>query len=141
MASVIKEIIIDAPPDQVWDSLRDFHAVHERLARGFVTASEAEDEATRRVTFFNGAVARERLIGVDEDARRIAYSVVEGPLGTAHHNASAQVLPNGVGSSRFVWITDLLPDDLAGAIDDLMTAGGEVIKTTLESDGRRSTAR
>ncbi len=37
----------------------------------------------------------------------------EGPFAAEHHHASAQVLPAGEGRSRFVWITDVLPDDLA----------------------------
>jgi hypothetical protein len=87
MASVMREIAIDAAPDDVWDALRDFGAVHERLAPGFVVATELDADETRVVTFFSGAVARERLVGVDEATRRLVYSVVEGPLGSIHHNA------------------------------------------------------
>jgi hypothetical protein len=65
------------------------------------------------VTFFTGAVARELLVGVDEDARRIACTVVESPSQFRHHNASAQVVAEGDGRSRFIWITNLLPDALA----------------------------
>jgi carbon monoxide dehydrogenase subunit G len=131
MASIIREIVVDADPADVWAALADFGAVHERLAPGFVVASVLDGPATRVVTFFNGAVAREVLVGTDDDARRLAYSVVEGPLRTTHHNASAQVVPEG-GRSRFVWITDVLPDELAGAIGELMDRGISVIKQTLE---------
>src|ERR1700730_8115031 len=37
MASIHKDIPIDAHPDHVWDAVRDFGAVHTRLAPGFVT--------------------------------------------------------------------------------------------------------
>ncbi len=131
MASIIREIVVDADPADVWAALADFGAVHERLAPGFVVASVLDGPATRVVTFFNGAVAREVLVGTDDDARRLAYSVVEGPLRATHHNASAQVVPEG-GRSRFVWITDVLPDELAGAIGELMDRGISVIKQTLE---------
>ena len=36
MATICKEILIDAPPEHVWDALRDFGALHERLVPGFV---------------------------------------------------------------------------------------------------------
>jgi hypothetical protein len=49
-----------------------------------------------------------------------------------HHNASAQVFPEGEGQSRFVWIADLLPHDVAPAIAGMMDQGLAVIKQTLE---------
>ena len=36
MASIHKDISIDASPADVWDAVRDFGAVHTRLAPGFV---------------------------------------------------------------------------------------------------------
>jgi len=36
MASIRKEILIDAPPEDVWAAVRDVGAVHRRLAPGFV---------------------------------------------------------------------------------------------------------
>ena len=135
MASIIRETVIDADPADVWEALADFGAVHERLVPGFVVESVLDGPGTRVVTFFNGAVAREVLVGTDGDARRLAYSVVDGPLRATHHNASAQVVPEG-GRSRFVWITDVLPDDLADGIGELMDRGIRVIKQTLEHTAR-----
>jgi carbon monoxide dehydrogenase subunit G len=137
MASIRKETSIDAPPEDVWAALRDFGAVHERLVPGFVTDSRLEEGNVRVVTFFNGVVAREMLVGVDDRARRLAYSVVEGPLGSTHHNASAEVLAEGNGQSRLVWIADVLPDDVAEPIGELMERGIGVIKRTLESETAR----
>ena len=37
MATVIREIAVDAPAAQCWGALRDFGALHERLVTGFVT--------------------------------------------------------------------------------------------------------
>jgi carbon monoxide dehydrogenase subunit G len=131
MASIHKEITIDARPEEVWDALRDFGAVHERLVPGFVTDARLDGE-DRVVTFFNGAVARELFVACDEDARRLVWAVVDGPLGLTHHNASAQVLEAGDGRTRFVWIADLLPHDLAPAVAALMEQGLATIKRTLE---------
>lgn len=134
MASITKQVVIDAPPDEVWDALRDFGAVHERLAPGFVVDARLEDGA-RVVTFFNGAVARELLVDTDDDARRLVYSIVESPLNATHDNSSCQVVADGRGS-RFVWIKDFLPDAIAPPIDELMEQGIEVVKETLESRAR-----
>ncbi len=133
MASIIRQISIDSLPEDVWAALRDFGALHQRLVPGFVVDAHLEGNDTRVVTFFNGAVAREMLVGVDDDARRLAYSVIESALGSTHHNASAQVFTDGHGRSRFVWITDVLPDHLAAPIGQLMDQGIGVIKRTLES--------
>jgi hypothetical protein len=133
MATIIKEAVIEARPDDVWAALRDFGALNERLVPGFIVGCRFDGHDTRIVTFFNGAVAREVLIGVDDAARRLAYAVVEGPLGYIHHSASSQVFPDGEKRTRFVWITDLLPDELAGRTAELMGHGIGVIKQTLES--------
>lgn len=129
MASIYREILVNARPEAVWDALRDIGAIHQRLAPGFVTNVQLEDGA-RVVTFGNGMVARELIIDVDDQRRRLVWSVVGGKM--THHNASAQVLPDDKGGSRFVWIADLLPHELAPAIAGMMDQGLAVIKKTLE---------
>jgi hypothetical protein len=49
-----------------------------------------------------------------------------------HHNASAQVFPDGEGRCRFVWIADLLPHEAAPGVAGMMDQGLAVIKRTLE---------
>jgi hypothetical protein len=89
------------------------------------------DGADRIVTFFTGAVLRERLVNSDDDERRLAWSIVDGPY--AHHNGSAQVFDAGRGRSRFVWITDLLPDELQAPTEQLMERGIRTVRETLEA--------
>ncbi|HEX3563680.1 MAG TPA: SRPBCC family protein, partial [Solirubrobacterales bacterium] len=83
MASIRKEIQIDAPPEKVWDAVRDFGALHERLVPGFVTDCRMDGE-DRIVTFASGAVVREVLIDLDDEQRRLVWSIVDGPY--RHHN-------------------------------------------------------
>lgn len=129
MASIRQEILIDACPQDVWSALRDWGALHERLAPGFATDVRLEG-GDRIVTFFNGSVLRERLVDLDDEARRLVWSIVDGPY--THHNGSAQAVPNHDGRTRFVWITDLLPDELAAGTAELMEHATRSIKTTLE---------
>jgi carbon monoxide dehydrogenase subunit G len=128
MASIRKEILVDRTPEHVWDVLRDVGALHTRLVPGFVTDTRLEDGA-RVVTFGNGLVARERIVDVDDEARRVVWSVVGGRF--THHNASVQVFADG-GGSRLVWIADLLPDEIAGDIRAMIDAAASVMKPTLE---------
>ena len=77
MATLHREISLDAPAETVWPAIRDFGQVHARVAPGFLTALEM-DKGDRVVTFFNGLVARERLVTADDEDRRLVYAVVEG---------------------------------------------------------------
>ena len=84
------------------------------------------------MTFFNRAVVRELLVDLDDEARRLVWSVVDGPY--THHNASAQVFSRADGGTLFVWIADLPPNDLARHISALMRRGIAAIKRTFESE-------
>ena len=130
MASIRKEFAVEAPAEKVWDAIRDVGAVHSRLARGMVRDTRLDGDS-RVVTFANGEVVRERIVGIDEHARRLAYAVVGWH--TTHHNASFEVVRNGDSGSRVIWTTDLLPDDLAPLVDGLMEQGSAAIKQTLEA--------
>lgn len=129
MASIRTETLIDADLEHVWGALRDWGALHRRLAPGFVTDTQL-DGNDRIVTFFDGAVVREVLVDRDDDAHRLAWTIVDGPY--SHHNGSAQVFSDARGT-RFVWTTDLLPHDLAARTAQRMEQGTRVIKETLES--------
>ncbi len=89
------------------------------------------DNGDRIVTFFNGLIARERLVTVDDEECRLVYSVVEGRAN--HYNAAVQVFPEGEGRSRLIWTIDLLPNELAPAIGSMMDHAQAFIKRTLEA--------
>ena len=130
MASIRKQIQIDTEPAAAWAALRDFGALHERLAAGFVTDTQL-DGSDRIVTFANGATVRERLIDLDDDAARLAWSIIEGPY--THHNGVAQVFPGEHGGTLFTWTTDLLPNEAASRTAEMMDLGLQAIKRTLEA--------
>lgn len=129
MATLRQDVSVDADPAEVWDALRDFGALHERLVRGFVTACES-DGRERVLTFFNGMVIRELLAGIDDDHRRLTYAITEG---FTHYQGTAEVVPDGAGS-RLVWHVDLLPDERAADVAELMAHGAEAMRRTLARD-------
>jgi hypothetical protein len=131
MASIRKDILIEAPVEKVWDAVRDVGSIHRRLAPGFVTDTRLEGDA-RVVTFGNGMVARELIVDVDDVARRLAWAVVDSPRLT-HHNASMQIFADGDARSRAVWIADLLPNEIAGTIAGMIEQGLHAMKKTLEA--------
>lgn len=139
MASIIRAVNIATSAGECWNALADFGALHRRLASGFIIGCRLIEPGVREVTFSTGAVAKERLVGIDEDAMRLAYTVIDSPMGSTHHNASAQVIPAGDSCCTFVWVTDVLPDELAARTAALMDSGLTSIRQTLE--GQRGGTR
>ena len=133
MAYIRESTHIDVTPAAAWDALRDWGALHTRLAAGFVTDT-ALDRGDRVVTFCDGSVVRERLVSCDEDAQRLAWSIVDGPY--VHHHASAQVSDDGHGATVFVWIADVLPGTLAERTAQMMRLGIEAVRRTLDTADR-----
>ena len=128
MASIRKQIQINTSPEQVWDALRDVGALHTRLAPGFVKDTRMDGNA-RIVTFGNGMVVREEIVSVDAERRRVCWAVLDAPF--RHYNGAAWVEAD-INGTRFVWTADLLPEELAPQVDQMMTAGISIIKQTFE---------
>jgi carbon monoxide dehydrogenase subunit G len=129
MATIYKEILLAAEPDDVWAAIRDVGAVHTRLMPGVLVDTRMDGDA-RVVTFASGLEVRERIVTVDDDARRLAYASVGGRA--THHNASFQVFADRQGRTRLVWITDVLPNELAGPIAASVAHCSADLKQTLE---------
>jgi hypothetical protein len=117
MASIRRDIPLDAHPDDVWDAVRDFGALHTRLVPGFVLDTQLEGDA-RIVTFASGTVARELLVDCDDARRRLVYAIVGERV--KHYSASVRVRADGEARSRLVWIVDVLPSEIAPYIGGQM---------------------
>src|SRR4051812_34500199 len=128
MASIHKDIIIDANPNDDWDAVRDFGALHTRLVPGFVLDTRLDGDA-RIVTFANGTVARELLVDCDDARRRLVYAVISERV--KQHSASVQVLADGDTRSRLMWIVDVLPSEIAPYIDAQMDQAALAMQKTL----------
>jgi carbon monoxide dehydrogenase subunit G len=129
MASIRREFLIEARPEDVWDAVRDVGALHTRLVPGFVTSCKLEQGA-RIVTFGNGMTVKELIVDLDDKARRLAWSATGGRL--THHNASMQVFAHGDNRTRAVWTADLLPDEMAKPIAAMIDQGCAAMKKALE---------
>jgi len=128
MASIHKDISVNAPVNEVWDAVRDFGAVHTRLAPGFVLDTKLE-EGSRIVTFANGTVARELFVDCDEERRRLVYAVVSERL--KQHSASIQIVADGDARCRMIWIADVLPNEIAPYLSSQMDLGAAAMQKAL----------
>lgn len=129
MASIHKNIPVDAPTDAVWDAVRDFGALHQRLNPGFVTDCRLDGNA-RIVTFHNGNVVSEELVDCDDARRRLVYAIL-GREGVRHYNGSVQVLADGETNSQIIWIIDVLPNEIAPYIASQMDLAAAAMQKTL----------
>jgi hypothetical protein len=117
MASIHKDIPIEAPAHDVWDAVRDFGSLHTRLVPGFVLDTKLDGEA-RIVSFANGTMARELLVDCDDARRRLVYAVISERI--KQHSASVQVIADGEVHSRLLWTVDVLPHEIATYINGQM---------------------
>ena len=129
MASIHSEKTVRVPAEKAWAALRDIGNPH-RLFSGVLTDAKL-DGKVRTVTFANGMVAQERIIDVDDKRRRVAYTV-QGEM-FEHHSASMEIVPDGPDRCRFIWTTDLLPDERAQMVGPLVEQGSMALVRTLES--------
>jgi carbon monoxide dehydrogenase subunit G len=130
VASIRKEIQVRREREVVWDAIRDVGAIHKRLVPGFVVDCRLEGDS-RYLTFGNGMTIREIIVDVDDQNYRHAWSARGAPF--THHNASIQVFAEGDASCRLVWIADLLPNDVAAAVAEMIQQGLTTMKATLEA--------
>jgi hypothetical protein len=131
MASIYKDIPLEARADDVWAAVHDYGAVHQRVAPGFVTDCRLDGD-TRIVTFANGNVAREVLVTMDEARKRLVYAVASERV--KQHSASIQIVADGDNRSRMIWITDVLPNEIAPYIDGQMDLGAAAMQKTFRRD-------
>lgn len=131
MASIIKEIELDISPEAAWAMLREVGAA-DKAFRPVLTASRLDGQV-RTVTFANGMVVKEQIVDVDEARRRVAYAVIEGAF--SHHSASMQVIDRGAGRCCVLWISDLLPNEAAPTVRDLVEQGSAALRANARRAG------
>ncbi len=73
---------------------------------------------------------REVIVAVDDKTRRHAWSARGEPR--THHNASIQVFAKDDDRCRVVWIADVMPNEVAGTVSEMMSQGLTAMKRTLE---------
>ena len=129
MATIYKEADIARNASFVWDAIRDVGAIHRRLVPGFVVDCKLEGDS-RLIRFANGMAVREIIVAVDDKTRRHVWSARGEPL--THHNASIQVFEDGDDKSRVVWIADVMPNEVADTVGEMMSQGLAAMKRTLE---------
>lgn len=119
MATIWWEEPVAATAIKAWGALRRVDKAQELFAPVLV---DGRMEGTiRTVIFANGRTVRERIVTVDEQRQRVVYCVLGGDF--EHHSASMQILPGDHATCTFLWISDVLPDARAEAVQALVEQG------------------
>jgi carbon monoxide dehydrogenase subunit G len=108
MASGKTEASIARSPEDVWKVLRDFGG----LADYMPGVESCTVDGDIRTVGTMGIVVKEQLRDLDDDTRRVSYSIVESPMDNlVSHLATIAVDAEG-DATHLTYSVDIEPDDL-----------------------------
>lgn len=113
MATINLQTTLKVSPDELWARVKDVGAISEMLD---VITDSSLDGHKRTCTMADGGQLDETILSIDNDHRRVAYSITASPFPIEVHAASMQVSDARRGKSTFRWITDVKPDEMADAL-------------------------
>lgn len=126
MASATAELTMSATPDAVWAIVRDFHG----LAGWMPGIESSEADGDDRVLSMMGMSIRERLVKLDEGAKSITYSIVDGAPVESHE--ATITVHAADGGSRVTWDVTATPDEMAGLMQGIYQQALEPLKQKAE---------
>jgi len=146
---VEKSITINASPDKVWAIVKDFGSFQkwEPLVTDIKLEKKGED-TLRTLTLKSGGKVIERLKGIDEEAMKLKYEIVEGSVPVSDYNSFIVVTKgsnpnesNVTWVGRFYRVYKLNPPIPAGqddesalkAVNEIYDAGLPALKKLAES--------
>lgn len=128
MATIHREFEIGASAEKAWEAVRDVGNVNKIVT--FLGEVTVEGDY-RTCSLGDQGQLNELIVSVDDQRRRLVYSIRESPFNFSHHSASMQIAPNNGGGSRIIWVTDVKPDEVVPALEEAIDAAAASIKETL----------
>lgn len=129
MATIHKRFQLDTSLEQAWEKIRATDQVHS-LFNMLVDATVNGDQRVCQTA--DGSELVERIITVDDDAKRIVYSITDSPFNFEFHSASWQVFEQD-GHTIFEWYTDLKPDPAAKVINQVIESERDTLVAGLSA--------
>jgi hypothetical protein len=121
MASIYLETTLAVAPDALWATVRDVGSLSSMLD---VITESSLDGDVRTCKMGDGGELSETILSIDEENRRVGYTITASPLPIDIHASSMQVIDAGAGKSTFRWITDVKPDAMAEGLGAMLS--GEI---------------
>jgi len=105
--------VVDAPADEVWEALKDFHDLSwsKNVVTGVTKVGEKQGMVAGAKRILNEAF-HETLLSVDDEARKLTYSIDDGPDAVSKDNVegyvgTVKVLPVSDTDESFVlWTSE-----------------------------------
>ena len=129
MASATAEASIDRLPNDVWNIVRDFGG----LANYMPGIDSCTVDGDVRTVGTMGIEVKEQLRELDDETRRVSYSVIESPMtNMVSHLATIGVDADGAGT-HLTWTVDVEPDELLPIFQGVYEQSVIALKEKLES--------
>ncbi|MBW4023971.1 MAG: SRPBCC family protein [Proteobacteria bacterium] len=130
MAKAYASAIIDAPVERVWAAIRDFGALaswHPALDRSEIEGGGDPDVVgcIRKLELKGGAVARERLLMLDDSRYTFAYNFETPAFPIDNYVATVELIPVTNGDRTFAQWTGMFdprPDEEGDFVDVISNA-------------------
>lgn len=111
MANVSMSTDLHATAEDVWKVVSDFNGLTKFISAIVDSATEGHGVgAVRTLTLENGAQIVERLESLDDQARKLSYSIINSPLPLAGYVAVMNLLALGDRQCRLVWSSTFQPN-------------------------------
>lgn len=106
MAKAYASAVINAPVEAVWPIVRDFSSLpswHPAIVRGEIEGGAAADQVGCVRSFYlaDGAHVRERLLSLDDTARRLTYNFETPAFPVESYLACMELIPVTDGNLTF----------------------------------------
>lgn len=103
--------VVPASADEVWALVRDFDGLADWIpaiaSSSLDSGTAAEVGAVRRLTLGDGGVVVERLLALDDLARRYTYEITESPFAVRRYLSTIRVAPvTDTGHAFVEWWTE-----------------------------------
>ena len=100
-------IVINAPPEVVWDVISDFNGLPRWLpvivGSKIVLGKNRQEGAIREITRANGTKVQEKLISYEPWNMSLGYTYIGGQVGATDYFPTMTVSDAGDGKSKMVW--------------------------------------
>lgn len=105
--NVEHSIVINAPPEVVWEVVGDFNGLPRWLSTitesRIILGRNREEGAIRALTRANGTKVQEKLIAYEPWNMLISYTYIGGQVGATDYFPTMRVSDAGGGKSKVVW--------------------------------------
>lgn len=127
MAEVTEQGELGAGIDDVWKLVADFGGFP--AAMGLAVEVDGDGIGQTRTLSMGGPPMVERLEELDPEAKRVVYSIVEGPMPFTDYRSTMQLSPAGDGRTALEWSGTFEPaagtsaDDAAALVRRIYQGG------------------